>query len=94
MLTRPDLRRPRALAVLSAVVATLALALAGCGGSSDANTSTGGGASSGSGSSSSSSAAAGGTTTQLALVGYSTPKKAYDALTTAFQGRPWIPQTG
>jgi len=86
MHTRPDLRRPRALAVLSAAVATLALALAGCGGSSDANTSTGAGASSGS--SSGSSSAAGGTTTQLALVGYSTPKKAYDALTAAFAQTP------
>jgi sulfate transport system substrate-binding protein len=47
--------------------------LAGCGGSSD-TTSSAGNTSSGSGAS----------TTQLALVAYSTPKKAYDALTTAF----------
>src|SRR5437588_11597744 len=51
--------------------------LAGCGGSSDTSSS----------STSASNAAAissGGSSTQLALVGYSTPKKAYDALTTAF----------
>jgi sulfate/thiosulfate-binding protein len=47
--------------------------LAGCGGSSDT--------SGGSGGSSSGSSKGG---TQLALVAYSTPKKAYDALTTAF----------
>ena len=80
MTRRSDLWRPRALAVLGAVAATLALA--GCGGSSDANSSTSGG-----GSSSSSSAASGGSggaKTQLQLVAYSTPKKAYDALTAAF----------
>ena len=49
--------------------------LAGCGGSSDA--ATGGASASGSGSKA-----------QLALVGYSTPKKAYDALTTAFEQAP------
>jgi sulfate transport system substrate-binding protein len=48
--------------------------LAGCGGSSDTNTS-------GSGSS-------GGGGTQLNLVGYSTPKKAYAALTAAYQQTP------
>src|SRR5437588_3241305 len=47
--------------------------LAGCGGSSDATSSA---AATGSGS--------GGSSTQLALVAYSTPKKAYDALTAAF----------
>jgi sulfate transport system substrate-binding protein len=47
--------------------------IAGCGGSSDTNSS---------GSSSNGSSGKG--STQLALVGYSTPKKAYDALTTAF----------
>ena len=56
-----------------AAMGALGLALAGCGGSSD---------------SSSTAAAAAGSpssgSTQLALVGYSTPKKAYDALTTAF----------
>jgi sulfate/thiosulfate transport system substrate-binding protein len=74
MNTRPEFRRPRVLGVLGAAVATLALA--GCGGSSDANTSTGGSGSSGS--------SGGGAKTTLALVGYSTPKKAYDALTAAF----------
>jgi sulfate/thiosulfate-binding protein len=63
---------------MGAAVATLALA--GCGGSSDANTSTGGSGSSG--------ASGGGTKATLALVGYSTPKKAYDALTTAFSQTP------
>jgi sulfate transport system substrate-binding protein len=49
--------------------------LAGCGGSSDASTG-------------SASASGGGSKAQLALVGYSTPKKAYDALTTAFAQAP------
>jgi sulfate transport system substrate-binding protein len=67
-------RRLTALALLS--VAGLAVAVAGCGGSSDAaSTATGGGASSSGG---------GGASTTLQLVGYSTPKKAYDALTAAF----------
>jgi sulfate/thiosulfate transport system substrate-binding protein len=51
--------------------------LAGCGGSSDTAGSSGG---------SSSGSSKGGT--QLALVAYSTPKKAYDALTTAFAKTP------
>jgi sulfate transport system substrate-binding protein len=80
MNTRADLRRSRSLAALATAVAA-ALVLAGCGGSSDANTSTAGGASSASAASSS---AGGAPVTQLALVGYSTPKKAYDALTAAF----------
>jgi sulfate/thiosulfate transport system substrate-binding protein len=63
-------RRFGAVGLITAVSA--AAALAGCGGSSDAP---GGSAGSGSGKS-------GGT--QLALVAYSTPKKAYDALTTTF----------
>jgi sulfate/thiosulfate transport system substrate-binding protein len=50
----------------------LAGALAGCGGSSDVSTSA----------ANASSKSSGGA--QLALVGYSTPKKAYDALTAAF----------
>ena|SRR5947209_7821886 len=57
-----------AVAVLGAGI------LAGCGGSSDTTTNaaaTGGSSS-------------GGSSTQLALVAYSTPKKAYDALTSAF----------
>ena len=48
-------------------------ALAGCGGSSDTSGGSGGGSSS-----------SGDGDTQLALVGYSTPKKAYEALTSAF----------
>ncbi|MFZ1995603.1 MAG: sulfate ABC transporter substrate-binding protein [Solirubrobacteraceae bacterium] len=73
---RSELWRPRVLAVLTAIV--LALAAAGCGGSSDATTSGGGG------SVSASNAAAASPSVKLDLVGYSTPKKAYDALTTAF----------
>src|SRR5450631_3621681 len=73
MTNRSDLWRRRRLAALAALGAAGALALAGCGGSSDASTNAGGGSSTG-----------GGTSTQLALVAYSTPKKAYDALTAAF----------
>jgi sulfate transport system substrate-binding protein len=63
-------RRLNALGLLS--TAGLAVAVAGCGGSSDAaSTATGSNASAKSG-------------TQLQLVAYSTPKKAYDALTSAF----------
>jgi sulfate transport system substrate-binding protein len=63
------------LAAISSLGAVAALALAGCGGSSDANRS--------------SSAATSGSSgdapkAQLALVAYSTPKKAYDALTAAY----------
>lgn len=53
---------------------TGAVALGGCGGSSDTSSSGGGSASSGSGAD-----------TPLALVAYSTPKKAYDALSAAFE---------
>jgi sulfate transport system substrate-binding protein len=66
------------------------IALAGCGGSSDtASTSSASSSPSASGSSSASSssaagAAGGGPSTTLNLVGYSTPKKAFDALTAAF----------
>ncbi|MGZ4245620.1 MAG: sulfate ABC transporter substrate-binding protein [Solirubrobacteraceae bacterium] len=78
MTRRTELRRPWVLAVLSAVV--VAVAVAGCGGSSDVNSSSsGGGASSSSGS-----AGASSPSTKLNLVGYSTPKKAYDALTAEF----------
>ena len=77
MTTSLHLLRPRALPVLLAAAAAAALALAGCGGSSDATTNTGG-----SGASGATNAAA--TTTKLNLVGYSTPKTAYDALTSAF----------
>jgi sulfate transport system substrate-binding protein len=67
-------RRLTALGLLSAF--GLAVAVAGCGGSSDqASTATG----------SNASAKSGGGGTQLQLVAYSTPKKAYDALTTAFE---------
>ncbi len=71
--------RGRAGAAAGAAVAVLALA--GCGGSSDATGSAG---------SSSNAAASGGSgaSTQLALVGYSTPKQAYDALTAAFVQSP------
>jgi sulfate/thiosulfate transport system substrate-binding protein len=62
--------RAGALALVAAVGA--GAALAGCGGSSDTSSSgSSGGSSSGGG-------------TKLALVGYSTPKEAYQALTTAF----------
>src|SRR5690349_1278846 len=73
---RSELWWPRTLALLTAAVA--ALALAACGGSSDANTNTS------SGSGSASNAAATSPSAELNLVGYSTPKKAYDALTAAF----------
>lgn len=76
MTRRTELWRPRALAVLSVLVA--AVAVTACGGSSDASGGTGSGASS------SQSAGASNPSTTLNLVGYSTPKKAYDALTTAF----------
>jgi len=49
-----------------------AVALVGCGGSSDTSSGSGGSKASGSGA-------------QLSLVAYSTPKKAYDALTTTFE---------
>jgi sulfate/thiosulfate-binding protein len=64
-----------------ALVAAVASAgaVAGCGGSSDTSTSASAGASS---------AASGASSAQLALVAYSTPKKAYDALTTAFAQTP------
>jgi sulfate/thiosulfate transport system substrate-binding protein len=69
---RTGSRRLTALGLLS--TAGLAVAVAGCGGSSDAASSSGG----------TSNAAATTGSTQLQLVAYSTPKKAYDALTTAF----------
>jgi sulfate/thiosulfate transport system substrate-binding protein len=62
---------------LAATLATGAL-FAGCGGSSDTSSSASG----------SSSAAGGGSGAKLSLVAYSTPKKAYDALTTAFAQTP------
>jgi sulfate/thiosulfate transport system substrate-binding protein len=71
-------RRLAALALLS--MAGLAVAVAGCGGSSDATTS--------SSAASTSNAAATTASAQLQLVAYSTPKKAYDALTGAFAQTP------
>lgn len=81
MIKRRESGRVRWLAV-PATLAVAALAVAGCGGSSDASTGTGAGGS-GSGSSGASSAK-----TQLQLVGYSTPKTAYGALTDAFAQTP------
>src|SRR5664280_452267 len=78
MTDRFDLRRPARLTAVGAA-GLAALALAGCGGSSDAGTSTGGGSAGATGAA---------VKTQLSLVAYSTPKKAYDALTTAFAGTP------
>ncbi len=63
--------RARAGALIAALAASAALA--GCGGSSDVTSS-----------SAAKSSAGGGGGPQLALVAYSTPKKAYDALTSAF----------
>ncbi|MBV9006446.1 MAG: hypothetical protein JO181_17410, partial [Solirubrobacterales bacterium] len=73
----PTLTRKRRRGALT-VIATIATAgaIAACGGSSD-TTSTSGAAATSSGAKS-------GSDTQLALVAYSTPKKAYDALTGAF----------
>jgi sulfate/thiosulfate transport system substrate-binding protein len=71
--------RSGALALLSALA--LVALLAGCGGSSDSTSSSGG-----SGSSSNAASTTG--STQLQLVAYSTPKKAYDALTSAFAQTP------
>jgi sulfate/thiosulfate-binding protein len=76
-MTRVMLRWRLAASVMSA--AAVCAGVAGCGGSSDTNASS----RSGSGS-----AASGRTSAQLALVAYSTPKRAYDALTTAFGQSP------
>ena len=77
--------RTIAARALTAAIAALGLAaaVAGCGGSSD-STSSAGSSGSGSGSSSNAAATSGSGNTQLQLVAYSTPKKAYDALTAAF----------
>jgi sulfate/thiosulfate transport system substrate-binding protein len=71
--------RAGAVALLSAL--GLVAVLAGCGGSSDSTSTASGGSS---GSSSSAAATSGSGSTKLQLVAYSTPKKAYDALTAAF----------
>jgi sulfate/thiosulfate transport system substrate-binding protein len=70
-------RRTTAAALTTAIVIGLAAALAGCGGSSDSTSSS-------SSPSSNAAATSGSGGTKLQLVAYSTPKKAYDALTTAF----------
>ena len=67
----------RGLWLAAAPAALTAVLVAGCGGSSDTS-STGSGKS----------AASSGSSSQLALVAYSTPKKAYDALTKAFSQTP------
>jgi sulfate transport system substrate-binding protein len=73
-------RTSRRVAALAATaILGAAAALSGCGGSSDSSS-----AASGSGGSSSGSTGAG-ASTKLNLVGYSTPKKAFGALTTAFE---------
>ena len=66
-------RGPRYVALIISALGTAGV-IAGCGGSSDVTTSA----------TASSSSGGGGGATQLALVAYSTPKKAYDALTAAF----------
>src|ERR1700733_14129690 len=68
--------RGAALALLPLSIAGL---IAGCGGSSDATSTSGGG-----GSTTSSAASGGAGSVNLNLVAYSTPKKAFDALTAAF----------
>jgi sulfate/thiosulfate transport system substrate-binding protein len=74
-------RRPAGAALTTAIVGIgLAAVLAGCGGSSDSTSSGSGGG----GSASNAAATSGAGSTQLQLVAYSTPKKAYDALIAAF----------
>jgi sulfate transport system substrate-binding protein len=74
-------RRTPAARVLTAAIVTIGLAavLAACGGSSDSTTSSASG-----GSASNAAATSGAGSTQLQLVAYSTPKKAYDALIATF----------
>ena len=72
MTTPMHLPRPRSLPALGLAVATM-IGVAACGGSSDSTTNTGG-----------SSSGASNASVKLNLVGYSTPEKAYDALTAAF----------
>jgi sulfate/thiosulfate transport system substrate-binding protein len=82
---RPGIRRQttRAPAVALLSIAALAVALGGCGGSSDVTSSSP--TTSSSGATTNAAATSGGGSTQLQLVAYSTPKKAYDALTAAFE---------
>jgi sulfate/thiosulfate transport system substrate-binding protein len=74
-LGRPASRRRPALAVTAIAVIATTGAIAGCGGSSDTTSSSGSGAHDPSG----------GSGPQLALVAYSTPQTAYDALIAQFQ---------
>src|ERR1019366_787270 len=73
-----NMNKTRRFLSTALVAGLVAASLAACGGSSDTASTSSSASSSGGGSSS------GGSTTQLALVAYSTPKKAYDALTAAF----------
>jgi sulfate/thiosulfate transport system substrate-binding protein len=66
----------------------VALLIAACGGSSDTTSSSSSTAASGAASSTAAASSGSASSAQLALVGYSTPKKAYDALTTAFEATP------
>jgi sulfate transport system substrate-binding protein len=78
-MTAKSSRRTAARTLTAAVVPIgLAAVLAACGGSSDSTTSAT------TGSASNAAATSGAGNTQLQLVAYSTPKKAYDALTAAF----------
>src|ERR1700736_4684177 len=77
-MTRLNFRRTPALSLATMAIAG-AGALAGCGGSSDTSSN---------GSSKAASSGGGGSGAQLALVAYSTPRKAYDALTSAFAQTP------
>jgi sulfate transport system substrate-binding protein len=74
-------RRPTTTLACLALATAAAAAIAGCGGSSDSagasSTANGG-----------TPASSGGASTQLALVAYSTPQKAYGALIPAFQASP------
>src|ERR1700733_128550 len=78
MTRRPSMPSLRRLAVLG-IAAAAALTIAACGGSADTASTSSSSAAGGGG---------GGSKTTLALVGYSTPKKAYDALTSAFSATP------
>ncbi len=73
---RPGLKVRRRVAPILVAAVGGALVLAGCGGSSDSTSSTAADTASGAG---------GVSSAQLALVAYSTPKKAYDALIPAFE---------